>query len=66
MEIYCVGGAVRDDDAASRAADAGVDAAPALELDVHRAGNPWIAVAGWGLMALVMLALATRRTTEAA
>lgn len=45
---------------------AGVDAAPALELDVHRAGNPWIAVAGWGLMALVMLALATRRPTEAA
>jgi hypothetical protein len=45
---------------------AGVDAAPALELDVHRAGNPWVAVAGWGLMALVMLALATRRPTEAA
>lgn len=45
---------------------AAVDAAPAVELDVHRAGNPFIAVGGWALMVLTLLALATRRGQEAA
>jgi hypothetical protein len=38
-----------------------VEAAPGWVVDVHRRGVPWVAAAGWGLMALALVLLAARR-----
>jgi hypothetical protein len=44
---------------------ASVDAAPGWVVDVHRRGVPWVAAAGWVLMALALLLLAARRPEAA-
>ncbi len=42
-----------------------VEAAPGWVVDVHRRGNPWIAAAGWALMALALVVLVARRPEAA-